>query len=163
MNYLAITKSEVANGIGIRAALWCAGCNHMCKGCHNENSWDCYGGKLFTEDTFKILVDELSKDYVRGLTFSGGDPLFPKNREEVLNIAKRIKFIYPNKDIWLWTGYSWNEIKDLENIDYINVLVDGVYIEEKRDITLAWRGSSNQNVIDVKKSIESGNMALYCD
>jgi anaerobic ribonucleoside-triphosphate reductase activating protein len=135
----------------------------MCKGCHNENSWDCYGGKLFTEDTFKILVDELSKDYVRGLTFSGGDPLFPKNREEVLNIAKRIKFIYPNKDIWLWTGYSWNEIKDLENIDYIDVLVDGVYVEEKRDITLAWRGSSNQNVIDVKKSIESGNMVLYCD
>lgn len=131
--------------------------------CHNPQTWNENNGKLFTEDTFKILVDELSKDYVRGLTFSGGDPLFPKNREEVLNIAKRIKFIYPNKDIWLWTGYSWNEIKDLENINYIDVLVDGVYIEEKRDITLAWRGSSNQNVIDVKKSIESGNMVLYCD
>jgi anaerobic ribonucleoside-triphosphate reductase activating protein len=131
--------------------------------CHNPQTWNENNGKLFTEDTFKILVDELSKDYVRGLTFSGGDPLFPKNREEVLNIAKRIKFIYPNKDIWLWTGYSWNEIKDLENIDYIDVLVDGVYVEEKRDITLAWRGSSNQNVIDVKKSIESGNMVLYCD
>lgn len=140
-----------------------AGCNHNCKGCHNPETWDCNAGTRYTEEVFRVICEELDKPYIRGLSLSGGDPLYPNNRRDIFALVKRVKKLYPKKDIWCWTGYSWEEIKGLELLKYIDVLVDGLYIEEKRDITLAWRGSSNQRVIDVPKSLGNKRVESWCD
>ena len=150
MNYCGIYRCDCCNGIGFRTVLFVSGCNHQCKNCQNPKTWDKNYGKEFTDETLNILIEQLQKPYIDGLTLSGGDPLFPDNREEVLRICKTIKTILPDKTIWLYTGYKYEEIKDLEIINYVDVIVDDKFEETKKDLSLAFRGSKNQNIIDVK-------------
>ena len=161
MNYIKITKVDIANGPGCRTVLWVSGCNHECKGCHNPQTWDCNVGVEFNNNSLNELLDSLEPDYIAGLTFSGGDPLYPKNRNTVMDIAKRVKEKYPQKNIWLWTGYLWDEIKDISGLENIDVVVDGPYIEEQRNILLPYSGSMNQRVLDCKKSLELKHPVLY--
>lgn len=161
MNYIKITKVDIANGPGCRTVLWVSGCNHECKGCHNPQTWDCNVGAEFNNDSLNELLDSLEPDYIAGLTFSGGDPLYPKNRNTVMDIAKIVKEKYPQKNIWLWTGYLWDEIKDISGLENVDVVVDGPYIEEQRNISLPYSGSMNQRVLDCKKSLELKHPVLY--
>lgn len=153
MNYCGLTKCNIADGEGLRVVLWVSGCSHHCKGCQNSETWDPKYGKLFDEDVKEEIFKELSNDYIDGLTLSGGDPLYINNRQELTELCKQVKNKFPNKTIWCWTGYLYEEIKDLEILNYIDVLIDGPYIQELRDITLDWRGSSNQRVIKLKELI----------
>lgn len=161
MNYHNITKTDMLNGDGMRVVLWVSGCNHACKGCQNPQTWSACSGVLFDEEAKKEIFDELDKDYISGITFSGGDPLHEKNRECVTSLAKEIKEKYKNKTIWLYTGYLFEDIKNLEIIHYIDVLVDGPFILEQRDTKLHWVGSPNQRVIDIPKTIQSGKVVLH--
>ena len=162
MKYRAIKKQDMLNGDGIRVSFWCSGCPHHCKGCHNPDTWNKDIGILVTKDTYKELALALEPSYISGITWTGGDCLHPDNRKDIEDL---IMFVHDNfsKTQWLYTGYHWNDIKDLEIIKYLDVVVDGPYIEELRDISLKWRGSSNQRVIDVKKTLETGQVVLWCD
>lgn len=162
MNYHNITKEDMLNGDGLRVVLWVAGCCNYCKGCHNQITWDPNGGLLFDTNAENELFEALSKSYISGITFSGGDPLYPGNRQEILRLAKRVRRQYPHKSIWLYTGYLWDNVKDLEIMSYIDVLCEGPFVEELKDNNAHWVGSSNQRVIDVKKSLESGKVILHC-
>ncbi len=180
MNYLKIEHDDVCNGIGIRCTIWFTGCSHKCAGCFNKETWDENSGIEFNIEAKKELFDELSKDYISGITFSGGDPLHKNNIIEVNNIIQEIKKQFPNKTIWLYTGYTWEELSpntlirgiDEEStihnvraniIKSCDVVVDGPYIDDLRDITLKWRGSSNQRVIDVQKTLQNGEIVLWTD
>lgn len=162
MNYQNITTIDMNNGDGLRTVLWVSGCTHHCKGCQNPCTWDVNDGVPFDENAKSTLINYLSEDYIQGITFSGGDPLHPQNRDE---IGKIIEAIPEDKDIWLYTGYTWEEVikMNLPYLKRIDVLIDGEYQEEVRDVTLKWRGSSNQQVIDVAKSIEENKVVLFCD
>lgn len=160
MNYHNITKQDMLNGDGIRVVLWVAGCNHHCKNCHNPITWDENGGLPFDEDAENELFEALNNDYIDGITFSGGDPLFPANRSEVFRLIKKCRSLYPEKTIWLYTGYSWDDVKDLEGISDIDVLADGEFVEDLKDNNIKWVGSSNQRVIKVKDSLK-GDLVLY--
>lgn len=149
MNYLGIDTASMSDGKGVRVVLWVAGCPHHCEGCHNPESWDETHGQEFTDGTLATLIEALNKPYIQGLTFSGGDPLAPYNRDKVKEIAREVKTRLPNKDIWLYTGYYFKEIKNLPVMDYIDYVVDGPFEIEHRDITLPFRGSPNQNIIKV--------------
>ena len=165
MNYEKIDKCSVSNGLGVRTVLWVSGCDVHCKSCHNQSTWDFNSGIPFTEETMQELLYDLSKPYIKGLTLSGGHPLDPHNAPKVLEIVKRVKMVFPNKDIWIYSGYVWeNIIKDetlKEILKYTDVLVDGAYIDELRDISLPFRGSSNQRIIDVKKSLAENKVILW--
>ena len=150
MNYHNITKDDMLNGNGLRVVLWVSGCNHHCFNCQNPQTWDENSGIPFDDNAEKELFEALDKPYISGITFSGGDPLYPNNRSEVTRLAKRIKTELPNKTIWLYTGYKYEEVKDLEIMQYVDILVDGEFIQELADNNLHWRGSSNQRVIDIK-------------
>lgn len=166
MNYHNITKDDMKNGDGLRVVLWLAGCSHHCPNCQNPVTWDPNDGILFDKNARKELLDIISQDYISGITFSGGDPLFESNREEVYELIEYIKSVYPNKTVWLYTGYTFNDLKKFVPIGILNkidVIIDGPYIEKFRDTSLKWRGSSNQRVIDVRKTIEAGNIVLHCD
>lgn len=154
MNYLKIESSSLSNGLGWRVVLWLSGCSHHCPGCQNPETWDSRAGKKFTEKEKQLLIRLLKPDYIKGLTLSGGDPLFETSREDILKLTQEIRQIYPDKDIWMYTGYSFEEIKNLELMQYIDVLIDGRYLAEQRDISLAFRGSINQKIIDVRKSLK---------
>ncbi len=160
MRYHNITKDDMLNGDGLRTVLWVAGCSHGCKGCHNPITWDIEGGLLFDEPAKAELFAELEKDYVSGVTFSGGDPLHELNRSDVGKLVLEICEKYPDKSIWLYTGYNWEEIKDIPFIKNIDVLVDGEFIEALKDNTLKWKGSSNQRVIKAKESLQKGKIIL---
>ena len=160
MNYHNITKQDMLNGDGIRVVLWVAGCNHHCKNCHNPITWDENGGLPFDEDAENELFEALNNDYIDGITFSGGDPLFPANRSEVFRLIKKCRSLYPEKTIWLYTGYSWDDVKDLDGISDIDVLADGEFVEDLKDNNIKWVGSSNQRVIKVKDSL-NGDLVLY--
>ena len=147
MNFHKIESTNLSNGLGWRVVLWVSGCSHHCSGCHNPETWDAESGRPFTEAEMRKLISLLENPYIKGLTLSGGDPLFEGNREAVEQIVKNVKLLCPTKDIWLYTGYEYDEIKDLEILKYVDVLVDGKYIQEQRDITLAFRGSKNQKII----------------
>lgn len=149
------------NGDGLRVVLWVSGCSHGCKGCHNQVTWNPDDGLLFDEDARQEIYAELEKDYVNGVTFSGGDPLHEANIKEITDLTREVKEKYPDKTIWLYTGSVWDEIKDLDVFDYVDVLVDGEFVEEKKDSTLHWKGSSNQMVIDVKNTKKTGEIVLH--
>ena len=157
MNYHKIDKCSISNGIGIRTVLWVSGCEHHCKGCHNPETWDYNSGKSFNESVKAELFENLSKPYIDGITYSGGDPLHWANYSDIISLAKEIRERFPNKTQWLYTGYTfeylvqYNDGRD-EIFDYIDVMVDGQFIEEQRDLTLPFRGSANQRIIDVNKS-----------
>lgn len=178
MKYISIDKCDTANGTGIGVVLWVSGCNCHCHGCHNPQTWNFNVGQLFTEDTMQELLDVLNKPYISRLTLSGGHPLESQNLETVYKIVKVVKEKFPNKKIWLYTGYTWEEIlnNDRENkrvdtnsispLDIVrccNILVDGKYEEDKRDISLAFAGSSNQRVVDIQKSFKQNKVVLFCD
>ncbi|MCR5420224.1 MAG: anaerobic ribonucleoside-triphosphate reductase activating protein [Lachnospiraceae bacterium] len=165
MRYHNITKDDMLNGDGLRVVLWVAGCNHCCKECQNPITWDPDRGILFDDKAKREIFDELDKDYISGITFSGGDPLHPANMMDVMVLAKEIKEKYPGKTIWLYTGSDWEEIYDLPITKYIDVLVDGEFKVELKDVKLRWKGSSNQRVIDVQKTLKSGesmNPVIHC-
>lgn len=161
MNYHKIEKTSVANGTGIRVILWVSGCSLHCKGCHNPETWSLCSGKLFDEEAKKELFEALDKPYIQGITFSGGHPLENENITEVYYLCKEIKEKFPEKDIWLYTGYVFEDINSYLIMKYIDILVDGKYIDEQRDITLKWRGSRNQRVIDVRESLKENKIVLY--
>ena len=163
MKYHNITKDDMLNGDGLRVVLWVAGCSHYCEGCQNPVTWDPNDGAEFGEEQKQEIFHELDQSYVSGITFSGGDPLYSTNEPVILELAKEIREKYPDKTIWLYTGYNWNYVRQREIAQYIDVLVDGEYIQALRDTQLHWRGSSNQNVIDVPRSLEVGEMILHGD
>ena len=168
------------NGDGLRVVLWLSGCSHHCYNCQNPQTWNPNSGIPFDESAKQEIFNELSTDYISGITFSGGDPLHENNLDKVLSLIKEIRNSFPNKTIWLYTGYELLEIvkqeqhekvsgipavwsKRWEIISNVDVLVDGEYIDEQKDITLAWRGSKNQKVIDVKQSLAQNKVILYCN
>ncbi len=151
------------NGDGLRAVLWVSGCAHACPGCHNPITWDAAGGLPFDQAAKEELFSELQKDYISGVTFSGGDPLFPANREEIAALAQEIRGRFPDKTIWLYTGYKWEEIRSLPAAQLSDVVVDGRFVEAVADPLLLWRGSENQRVIDVQKTRELGQVVLHAE
>ena len=161
MRYHNITKDDMLNGDGLRVVLWVAGCEHRCEDCQNPITWDVNGGIPFDENAKQELFDELEKDYISGVTLSGGDPLHPVNREEIATLTEEIRREFPQKTIWLYTGYEWESIKNLPFIKKVDVVVDGQYNKDLRDVTLPWRGSTNQKVIDVKESLALGKIVLH--
>ncbi|MCI6044687.1 anaerobic ribonucleoside-triphosphate reductase activating protein [bacterium] len=161
MRYHNITKDDMLNGDGLRVVLWVAGCSHHCKGCQNPITWDPDGGIPFEQKDKEEIFEQLNQSYIEGITFSGGDPLHEKNIREVTELAKEIKKKYPDKTIWLYTGYRWEEVKNLEIIKYLDVMVDGRFDLASRDVTLQWKGSPNQRVIDVQKTLEIGLVVLH--
>ena len=171
MNYGEIKKYDIANGEGVRVSLFVSGCTHHCKGCFNEETWDFKFGNHFTEQTEAELINALSRDYINGLSLLGGEPFEKQNQRVLLPFIKKVKELYPNKTIWCYTGYTYDtellqesrarcECTD-EMLEYIDVLVDGEFVQELKDISLAFRGSSNQRIIDVKSSLKSGEVELY--
>ena len=160
MNYLGIDKASISNGPGVRVVLWVSGCKVHCNGCQNPESWDFCAGKLFDEDAKNELFDALSKPYIRGITISGGNPL--DMPQDMFLLILEIKSKFQNKDIWLYSGYTYDEIRKstqkFQVIMGVDVLVDGPYIEEQRDITLKFRGSKNQRLIDVRATLEQGKI-----
>ena len=161
MRYHDIKTGDMLNGMGIRATLFVAGCNHYCKGCHNPITWDANEGLIFDEKAKQELFEELEKDYCKGVTFSGGDPLYPDNRADITALAKEVKEKFPEKDIWLYTGFTYEGIYNLEVMSYIDVLVDGEFKEELKDNNYHWAGSTNQRIIDVKESRRYGSIKGY--
>ena len=154
MRYHNITKDDMLNGDGLRVVLWVAGCNHCCKNCQNPITWDPDGGLLFDEAAKAEICEQLDKSYISGITFSGGDPLHPANRLDVRQLMAEISEKYPEKTIWLYTGDSWENILYYPMMKYVDVVVDGEFIEEQHDQKLLWKGSVNQRVIDVKRTLE---------
>lgn len=162
MRYHNITKDDMLNGDGLRVVLWVAGCDHCCKECQNPITWDPNGGLVFDEKAKNEIFQELEKDYISGITFSGGDPLYARNREDVTALAAEIRERFPQKTIWLYSGFTYEQVKELPIMEYLDVLVDGEFEIAKRDITLFWRGSSNQRVIDVKQTRSRKDVVLHC-
>ncbi len=160
MRYHNITKDDMLNGDGLRVVLWVAGCEHRCPNCQNPITWDINGGLEFDENAKKEIFDELNKDYISGVTLSGGDPLHTQNRKETGKLIEEIAEKFPNKTIWLYSGYEWNDVKNLPFMKYVDVMVDGPFIEKMKDNRIPWRGSANQKVIDVKKSLEINKVVL---
>lgn len=163
MRYHNITKDDMLNGDGLRVVLWVAGCDHCCKECQNPITWDPNGGLDFDEKAEEELFEALDKDYISGITFSGGDPLYFGNRPAIEELAKKVRERFPNKTIWMYTGFTYEAIEDLKVFDYVDVLVDGEFIVEQKNTKLHWRGSSNQRVIDIKATKATGNVVLHCE
>lgn len=174
MNYHNITTDDMRNGDGLRTVLWLAGCNHQCKGCHNPLTWDPNGGIPFDGEAEFELMEKLKPEHISGLTISGGDPLYPGNRVDLLWLLDRIHQRMeigniPKKTIWLYTGYDWTELMmdsdhnayTYQILKHIDVLVDRRYDETQKDVNYHWAGSRNQRVIDVQKSLKSGGVILY--
>lgn len=158
MNYHNITHCDMLNGSGIRVVLWVSGCTHKCNNCQNPITWDINGGIPFDDNAYQEIVNDLNQDYCSGFTLSGGDPMHPHNRATVFELCKKIKDAFPHKNIWMYTGYTFEEISDSPILQYIDVLVDGRYIEELRDVDMHWAGSSNQRIIDVPATLEQGQI-----
>ena len=168
MNYHDIKKCDMLNGDGIRVSLWVAGCEHHCYQCQNPQTWGINGGVAFDKDAEEELLEALNKDYISGITFTGGDPLHENNLEDVLNLVNKIHFSFGHdKTIWMYSGFTWEEVWEKENrlrkdiISKCDVFVDGTYEDELRDVTLKWCGSSNQRIIDVQQSIKDNQIRLY--
>lgn len=160
MRYNKIRKMDISNGPGIRVSIFMQGCSFHCKNCFNSETWDFKAGKEFNDEVINKVLDLASLPHIVGLSILGGEPMHPNNREGTIKLAKAFKKRYPNKDIWVWSGYLFDELKDIEGLSYIDTLVDGRFVLEQANPTLKFRGSSNQRVIDVKKSLEAGNVVL---
>ena len=160
MRYNKIRKMDISNGPGIRVSIFMQGCSFHCKDCFNSETWDFKAGKEFNDEIINKVLDLASLPHIVGLSILGGEPMHPNNREGTIKLAKAFKKRYPNKDIWVWSGYLFDELKDVEGLSYIDTLVDGRFVLEQANPTLKFRGSSNQRVIDVKKSLKAGNVVL---
>lgn len=173
MNYANIKDFDIANGPGIRISLFVSGCTHHCKGCFNKEAWDFDYGQPFTQETIEQIIQMLKPAYVKGLTLLGGEPFEPQNQGAIVELLRRVKAEYPQKSIWAFSGYLFD--KDIlsgrlgdweitkEYLSYLDVLVDGPFIEAKKDLMLRFRGSSNQRLIDVPKSLACGNVVEWED
>ena len=162
MRYNKIRKMDIADGPGIRVSIFMQGCTFKCKNCFNPETHDFNGGKEFTEDTIETILELCDNEIIEGLSILGGEPMHPTNIEGTTRLVKAFKARYPNKTIWAWTGFLFDrDLKNEEVLKYIDVLVDGQYIDEQHNPTLKWRGSENQRVIDVQKSLKSGNLELF--
>lgn len=171
MNYADIKKYDVANGPGIRISLFVSGCTHHCKGCFNPETWDFNYGKPFTQETIDLIIEYMEPDYIGGLTLLGGDPMEKQNQEALIPLLKQVRDKYPKKTVWCYTGYDFE--KDVmermineypctgEMLKYIDVMVDGEFIEEQKDLNLIFKGSANQKTIKVRETLESGEIQLY--
>ena len=152
---------DIADGPGVRVSIFMQGCAFNCKNCFNPETHDFNAGKEFTDDTINRVLELCDNDTIRGLSILGGEPMHPKNIEGTTKLAKKFKEIFPDKDIWVWSGFLFDKnLKDKEVLKYIDVLVDGQYIDELHNPTLKWKGSSNQRVIDVQKSLQSNTIVL---
>ena len=171
MHYGEIKKCDIANGEGVRVSLFVSGCTHHCPGCFNQDTWDFHYGKEYTEETEAESLGALAPSYINGLTLLGGEPFEPQNQRVLAGLLKKVRQQYPEKNIWCYSGYLFDkellgdsrarcEVTD-EMLSMIDVLVDGRFIEAKKDIRLVFRGSSNQRVIDVKKSLEAGKVVPW--
>lgn len=165
MNIARIDRFNFVNGSGLRDVIWCSGCNHHCPGCHNPEAQDPKFGRPWSDSDYDILAEDLGSPHIKGITFSGGEATFPANREQCTKIMQWAKKNYPDKDIWVWTGYRYEEIKDLPMMECIDVLVDGPFVKEQKPEFehLRYRGSRNQRVIDVKKTRAAGEIVLWED
>jgi anaerobic ribonucleoside-triphosphate reductase activating protein len=152
MRYNTIRQLDIANGPGCRVSLFVQGCSFNCPGCFNTIAKDFEGGQEFTEQTLEALLAIAEPDHISGLSILGGEPLHPRNRTDVLNLAKKFKEVYPNKTVWIWTGYLWEEVAEDLLGSEVDVVVDGRFVEELKDLRLKYRGSSNQRVIDCQAS-----------
>ena len=161
MNYHNITKEDMLNGDGIRVVLWVSGGEHHCKNCQNPITWDKNGGLPFDKAAEDELFQALDKPHIDGITFSGGDPMMPYNREEIFRLIKKCRNLHPEKTIWLYTGSKWEEIKDFPELNLIDVIAEGEFVEALKDNNLHWVGSSNQRVINVKSTLESNKIVLH--
>ncbi len=173
MYYATIKNCDIANGPGVRVSLFVSGCTHHCPGCFNQEAWDFHYGQPFTEETIQTIVDMLRPAYIRGLTLLGGEPFDPRNQEAVVQLLRRIKQELPEKSIWAFSGYlfdrdilsgklgDWEITK--EYLSYLDVLVDGPFVQEKKNLMLRFRGSENQRLIDVPASLASGTVVLWQD
>lgn len=161
MRYNLIRKMDISNGPGVRVSIFMQGCSFHCKNCFNPETWNFEGGKEFNNTTIDEVLNLCNKTHINGLSILGGEPMHPNNIEATTQLAKQFKEKYPNKNIWAWSGFRFDEeLKDKEVLNYIDVLVDGTYKDELYNPTLKWRGSSNQRVIDVQKSIKNGEVVL---
>ena len=151
MNFMKIEQFDTANGIGVGTVLWVAGCNHHCPCCHNPQTWDKYAGKLWESHHLEYLLKTLEPEYITRLTLSGGDPLLPENRYEITKIIHSVRTVHPNKAIWLYTGYTWDEIRNVPFIQdkQVDVVVDGEFRIQMKDLNLPYRGSANQQLIGI--------------
>ena len=163
MNYHNITKDDMLNGDGLRVVLWVSGCNHQCEDCQNPVTWDLTGGLPFDEKAEDELFEALNKPYISGITFSGGDPLHQFNRQETFRLMKKVKELMPEKTVWVYTGFLWDDFKDVEDIKYADVFCDGRFVKALKDDNLQWVGSSNQRIIDVQKTLATGKIVLHFD
>lgn len=173
MNYASIKNCDIANGPGVRVSLFVSGCTHHCKGCFNEIAWDFNYGEPFTQKTIDMILDMLKPDYVKGLTLLGGEPFEPQNQPAIVDLLRQVKAKYPQKSIWSFSGYLFD--RDIlpgklgdpeitrEFLSYLDVLVDGPFIEARKDLSLRFRGSENQRLIDVPASLEQGSLVLWED
>lgn len=185
MRFASMRNLDISNGEGVGVSLFVQGCDRHCFNCFNPNTWDFNGGKEWTEETKNKFIKLIDRPYINRISVLGGEPLAEQNLDEVLSLIKEIRISYPEKTIWLYTGFEWDSLvskicqptfpdKDFEHVIEIhkkrkeiislcNIVIDGEYIDERRDITLKWRGSSNQRVIDVKQSLTQNKVVLYCN
>lgn len=179
MRYSQIRNLDISNGLGVGVSLFVQGCPFHCKNCFNSDTWDFNGGKEWTEEIKDRFIKLIDRPYIKRISFLGGECLAEQNLDEVLKLVQEIRISFPDKTIWLYTGYSYSEIfrgqslclsqeglnnfKRREIIKLCNIVVDGEYIDEQKDLTLRWRGSKNQRVIDVKQSLAQNKMVLYCE
>lgn len=171
MNYAAIKKNDVANGTGVRVSLFVSGCRHGCAGCFNREAWDFSYGEELTPDTVNSIADACAKPYIDGLSVLGGEPFEPENQAGVLGVIREVKERFPNKNVWCYTGFTFDELTKEgsrartqhtdEILSLVDILVDGRYEAAKRDLTLRFRGSSNQCIIDVKQTLKNGSIVLW--
>lgn len=173
MNYAVIKNCDIANGPGVRVSLFVSGCTHRCKGCFNEVAWDFDYGQPFTQQTVDQILVMLAPDYIKGLTLLGGEPFEPQNQPAIVDLLRQVKAVFPQKTVWAFSGYLFD--RDIlpgklgdpaltrEYLSYLDVLVDGPFVENQKDMTLRFRGSSNQRVIDVPASLASGQIVLWQD
>lgn len=167
MKYAKIKKTDVANGPGVRVSIFVSGCHHHCEGCFNSEAWDFNYGNDFTEDTIQEIIEAMNHDYITGLSLLGGEPFELINQKGLLPLLKKVKEVYPEKTIWAYSGFLYDELKEMdypetkEILSLIDVLVDGKFVESLKDPNLYFRGSSNQRVIDMKKTLKSKKIVLH--
>ena len=162
MRYNKIRKMDIANGPGVRVSIFMQGCEFHCKNCFNQETWGFDGGEEFTDETIEKVLNACDKEYIEGLSILGGEPMHPKNIEGTTKLAKAFKEKFPNKTLWVWSGFTFEKyLKDKPVLNYVDILVDGQYVDELHNPTLKWKGSSNQRVIDVKKSLKKDKVILF--
>lgn len=169
MNYATIKNCDIANGPGVRVSLFVSGCTHHCPGCFNQVAWDFDYGAPFTEETIQTILSMLRPDYIRGLTLLGGEPFEPQNQPAIVELLRRIKAELPAKSIWAFSGYLYEDIVSgklgdtQEYLRYLDVLVDGPFVQAKKNLSLRFRGSENQRLIDIPKTLTAGTVTLWED